>query len=360
MLMKKILCLSDGFNSGGAERQLIGLACLLKERGYLAELACYSNDLFYKPLIDEKNIKLHILTPNGKLGKLKVIKKLILENDYDAVIAYKDGPSCILSILKMFGLNCRAIVSERNTTQHVDLREKLKFWLYKNVDYVVPNSFSQADYINNNFPFIKEKVRIITNFTDVDYFTPRITPSRYHECLHMLIVGRISEQKNVKRFLKALKVLKEKNIPIVVTWYGNISVNQDDYKKECDDYVRENNLNDVVDFRPATNDIREAYRNCDVFCLPSIYEGYPNVICEAMSCGKPILCSSVCDNTYIVKNQINGFFFNPYDISSIFDVISNFYSMGKEMWVEMGRKSREIAEQIMSKDIFVEKYIEMI
>lgn len=53
--------------------------------------------------------------------------------------------------------------------------------------------------------------------------------------------------------------------------------------------------------------IEVEYRKADVFCLPSLYEGYPNVVAEAMSCGLPILCSNVCENPYIVEEGAMAF-----------------------------------------------------
>ena len=44
--------------------------------------------------------------------------------------------------------------------------------------------------------------------------------------------------------------------------------------------------------------------------MSSFYEGTPNVICEAMSSGCPI-SSDVCDNARNVKENENGFLFNP-------------------------------------------------
>lgn len=125
--MKKILCLTDGFTLGGAERQLIGLAHLLKERGYIVDLACYHNKNFYTKLISQYNLNCITLTPNGRLGKITVVKSLITENNYDYVIAYKNGATIIVSILKLLGLKAKVIVSERNTTQVLSLSESTYF-----------------------------------------------------------------------------------------------------------------------------------------------------------------------------------------------------------------------------------------
>lgn len=55
----KILCFTDGFNQGGAERQLVGLASLLQKHGYDVTLASYHKRNFYKPLMDSCGLKYH-------------------------------------------------------------------------------------------------------------------------------------------------------------------------------------------------------------------------------------------------------------------------------------------------------------
>ena len=96
------------------------------------------------------------------------------------------------------------------------------------------------------------------------------------------------------------------------------------YYDECESEIKHYNLNNEFTIHSACTDIEEKYRNSDVFCLPSIYEGFPNVLCEAMSCGLPVLCSNVCDNPMIVENNKNGLLFNPLDVDDIADKIIKF------------------------------------
>lgn len=85
------------------------------------------------------------------------------------------------------------------------------------------------------------------------------------------------------------------------------------------------------------------YQQADAFCLPSFHEGTPNVICEAMACGLPILCSNVCDNFRYVKDGENGFLFNPNDINSMTEVMQNFLMLSTDNLINMGILSRNIA-----------------
>ena len=357
--MKKILCLTDGFTLGGAERQLIGLAHLLKERGYIVDLACYHNKNFYTKLISQYNLNCITLIPNGRLGKITVVKSLITENNYDYVIAYKNGATIIVSILKLLGLKAKVIVSERNTTQVLSFRERLKFGLYRFADYIVPNSFSQEKFLLNHYPAYRDKVKTITNFTDISTFCPALYDNK-SEKIEIIIAGRIAEQKNILRFLSVLRKIKEQSLPLHFKWFGNVSAGEGEYQNEVLHTLHKYAIEDIIEFLPATKDIKEEYQQCDAFCLPSLYEGYPNVVCEAMSCAKPILCSNVCDNPFIVQEGRNGFMFDPTNEDSMFFAFLKFSKLSIKERIAMGDISRGIAVDKFSEKAFVDKYIQLI
>ena len=56
MVFMKVLCLIDGLGSGGAQRQLVGLASLLKKEGYDVLVVYYHGDHFFVPFLKEKGI----------------------------------------------------------------------------------------------------------------------------------------------------------------------------------------------------------------------------------------------------------------------------------------------------------------
>lgn len=359
--MKKILCLIDTLGPGGAERQMVGLAKLLRQKGYHVDLVTYYKHNFYSELIDQYGIRqLTLRVSKSPLSKLMAVRRYIKgSGGYDWVIAYKVGPCMIGSLLRLMGMKFKLIVSERNTTQVIGRKEKVQFWLYRYADYVVPNSHSQAIFVKEHFPWLKDKTFTITNFTDTDSFTANYTVAG--STRKILTTARVARQKNILRYLEAIALLRDRGADnLHFDWYGDIREGQEEYGEQVFKKVEELKLQDMITFHPATTHIVEYYQTCDVFCLPSNYEGFPNVICEAMSCGKPIVCSRVCDNPYIIKEGENALMFDNANVEDMADKIQHICDMPQDELTSWGKRSRELAESMFSTESFVNKYIKLI
>lgn len=357
--MKKIVCLIDSLVSGGAQRQLVGLACLLKENGFDVSVMTYHNILFYARQLENGNVPYVVVEKASNPAKrFYYISKALKECKPDIVIAYLDVPCIVAVISKFLGCNYKLIVSERNTTQKLNVMERIKFFLYRFANAIVPNSYSQTEFIRKHYPNLASKVYTITNFVDTSSFTPcnHRAYSRT-KTLNILSVGRVSEQKNILRYIEAINIVRLKGIDVQVKWFGG---KFKEYYDNCINKIQEYHLDKVFTFYDASENIVKEYTNADVFCLPSLYEGFPNVICEAMSCGLPILCSNVCDNPNIVKEDLNGILFNPLSVDDIVASILKFHELDLLTRERMGKESRTLAVDKFSSIPFIQKYMSII
>lgn len=357
--MKKILCFIESLGSGGAERQLTGLAAMLKEQGYDVEICYYIKKEFYLPFLQDNGVKGTLLNEAAnKFKRFFVIRRYIRNNKPDTIISYSRSTSMITCLVKILKGKFKLIVSERNTTQSVGLMERMQFFLYKWADIVVPNSNSQGRFIKENFKILDDKVKVITNFVDTDKFSPSKDLKPCHDTTDIICVGRLMPQKNIIRFIESISRIIKDGYKVHVDWFGQDFENN--YSKDIQRKIIENKLETIFEFYPASSCIEKEYCNADVFCLPSQYEGFPNVLCEAMSCGMPVLCSRVCDNPNIVSEGGNGLLFNPLDINDMTMVIEKFINLSSEKKKDMAKKSREIAIEMFSKKSFIDKYINII
>ena len=126
--MKKIILFTDSLGAGGAQRQLVGLAQLLQEKGYNIIVLTYHKDEFYLPFLQEHNVKYVLLGKvQGSFKRILAVIKYIKKEKPDTLIAYQETPSLIACCVKMILPKIKVIASERNTTQILDFRTKFRF-----------------------------------------------------------------------------------------------------------------------------------------------------------------------------------------------------------------------------------------
>lgn len=359
-VIKRIVCIIENLGSGGAERQLSGLAVLLKKQGYEVEVWYYVQKDFYVPFLSENGVKSRYLS-EAKNPKTRffVLKKYLKEFHADAVISYSASPSLCICMLKVLGAKFNAVVSERSTTQHIGTRVRVKFFLYRWANHVVPNSQTEANFISTHFPKLASKTETITNFVDTDVFCPDFKSPRFQvEVTRIICVGRRMLPKNIPAFMNAIAKVKSDGYNIQVDWFG--ADLHDDYSNQCNETIKQLGLEQTFIFHEPSQNIQEEYVKADVFCMPSLYEGYPNVLCEAMSCGLPILASRVSDVPYIVQEGANGFLFDCHSANEMAETIVHFINLPDDVKLEMARQSREIAVQLFSMKNFVERYCRII
>lgn len=349
----KILCLIDSLASGGAERQMSYLASGLQKAGNDVTLIVFSDSKpFYKDRVVKSGVNLIFdLKGFNRYRRILRIRHWVRKFRPDAVIAYKDGvtmAACLARMLTKFHL----IVSERNTTQALSRYEKMKFSLYRKADVIVPNSYSQARFIEQNYPHLFTKTTVITNALDTEAFIMPEVKER-HNPLVIVTTARIMPQKNVLRYLEAVDHFKERKNEVIFKWFGNQS---DAYFSDVQKQVKNLGLEGIITFYPAVKDVAKVYAEADAFCLPSVYEGFPNVVCEAMSCGLPVICGNVCDNADIVSDGENGYLFNPCDTEDIVKGIEKLLCLSDKQRRIMGVTNRAKIKNLCSPEAFISKY----
>lgn len=170
------------------------------------------------------------------------------------------------------------------------------------------------------------------------------------------IVASGKNEKNFIGVVKAAAILKAQGQTFTINWYGIRALYLDHFRSVIEDY----NLVDCFKVYEPVKDINKVYQDSDYFCLPSFFEGFPNVLCEAMSCGLPVACSNVCDNPYIVNERENGFLFDPASPESIAGAISSLLAMSDSQYADMAAANRERALSLFSKSTFLNKYLELL
>lgn len=357
--MAKIICYIDSIGAGGAQRQLIGLAKQLKSKGYDVIICVYTDIPFYLQDIRRENIEYKYLSKAvNKLFRIYHTYKFIKQEKPDCVVAFLETPSIIMCLIKMIYKKFKLIVSERNTTQKITNSVKLRFSLFRQADFIVSNSYTQDKFIKNNFEFLSKKCVPIINFVDIENFN--MIDHKKSDRVKFIVAASILPSKNTMTFIRSIRDVVDNGYSnYEINWYGIVDCNNS-YFIQCQRAIEEYNLTGIIKLHPKTLDICQKYHEADFFCLPSLYEGTPNALAEALSCGIPSICSDVSDNSYYVIDSYNGFLFNPKSSASIASAIIKCLEMSPKLYSEFAQRSRKIAEDRFNIATFADSYIKLI
>jgi len=114
-------------------------------------------------------------------------------------------------------------------------------------------------------------------------------------------VGRVSAQKNPAGFLDIARKMVEKNEGIVFIFAGG-----GEMLDEMRNVVNDARLERKILFLGVRNDIPELVANFDIFILPSLWEGMPRSVIEAMVLSKPVIAYDIGGIREIIDNKVNG------------------------------------------------------
>ncbi len=116
------------------------------------------------------------------------------------------------------------------------------------------------------------------------------------EAIVLISVGELNENKNHQLIIRAVASLGDPNVHYVIAGLGD----KKDYLLQLS---KELGVAEQVHLLGYREDIPELNYASDIFCFPSIREGLPVALIEAMSCGLPVLCSRIRGNTDLINDS---------------------------------------------------------
>lgn len=360
----KILCVIDSLGSGGAQRQMVNLTSGLKAKGHDVELCIYHPKLdFYRSMVDEAGIWINEI--HGVSGfSFKVVRniaKLLRQKDFEVVISFLPSPNVYVLLASFLSMSTlKIIVSERNS----HLRETnsvmaiLRRLLYLRADFISVNSYDQKKSLNR-FKFLRNKLQVIYNgYSFGNWIATPVNQKR--EALSFLVIGRNSKQKNGVRLVQALVLFQQRNgFSPNVNWAGRQEQDHQSLlvRAEMDQIIASNpSLQASWQWLGERSDIPHILANNDALIHVSLYEGLPNVVCEAFIAGRPVIASAVSDHPLLIENGTRGLLCDPVSLESICEALERFIALSLDERQEMGRNARQYAEERLTLERMVNEY----
>jgi Glycosyltransferase len=162
-----------------------------------------------------------------------------------------------------------------------------------------------------------EKIHLVTNGFDDKFDIQNKAEVRNELGLDgnkkiLIYIGRLIKGKGIEYLLQALKNVEDnKLVQLVIVGDGG-------YRRELERKTAELHLQDKVSFRgEQKHDVVHRWLGAsDIFCLPSLSEGCPTVVIEALACGRAVIASEVGEIPRLI-NDDNGILFEPANAEQI-------------------------------------------
>ena len=199
-------------------------------------------------------------------------------------------------------------------------------------------------------------VTVIPNGVDTTFFSPRTGPGPKIGPTTILFVGRFHRQKNLRFLMEQIARLHE---AAPRDWRLSM-VGAGGERRELEKCARRLNLMDMIAWHgwQEKDGLLDLYRQADVVVNPSLYEGLPNVILEAMACGLPVVASDIPGNNALVDPGQTGFLFPLGDGNALRAALQGLRDQ-PELAKTLGRNGRRRVEEAFSWEHVAKRYLEL-
>ncbi|ENG2092082.1 glycosyltransferase [Morganella morganii] len=297
----KIMMLINSFSGGGAEKVFVNLANYFFHHGIDVIYVVGSNEGPNKKKLNT-SIKSYSLSKNCSgisilSNSLKLMK--ILKKQKPDIVFSTLELSNFLNLLfvnlhnKLGNKKIKIVLREANTLTSLALNQK-KSALTTLLDYFLKKKSYLSDLIICNSPetmvdIINErkvgnKVKVIPNpvLNERNFLFKK--KLRKNRTIKIITAGRLSYQKNQKFLITVVNQLKIEGYDVKLDIYGN-----GELENELKTLVTNLELESHVFFKGYSDELEYKYKDYDIFCLSSLWEGFGNVFVEALASGLPLL-----------------------------------------------------------------------
>jgi len=329
-----VLQLVEGMNWGGAETKLVELIAHMDRDRFNTTVCSLGMGERIKDKFDELDIPFVSLARRSRIDPTLIlnVRKLIRQRQIDVVMTTLFYADVVGALASAISPNKAVFSWETISAPEWLLTHRL--WAYrfamKFCSKVVSVSNATADWLVDRRGLARDKVTVIPYGVDLDLFQGG---GGNQALKHQLgfkpddklvgVVARLHPQKGHCYFIEAARLIADEfsNAKFVLIGDGDL---RDDLEKQ----VAAAGLTESFSFLGFRNDVRELLRTLDVFVLPSLYEGLPNVILEAMATSLPVVATAVDGTVELVDNGKTGFLVEPKQPDALAAAISQLLRNG--------------------------------
>lgn len=301
--------------SGGAERVAVTVLSALDSRRHQRVLYVFSGDngVYFSRVAPD--VRVVIARRTSWPGRLWELARFLRATRPDVVMPFLSYFITALAVW-LSRVPARVIFNQGTpTTGFLDdpdftwrrpwkrrLFALLTRWFYRRADAVVVTSAGVADDLVDNFAVPRARIRVLHNPVDIETIAAAAAAGPDASAPRPLVVaaGRLAGVKNYPLLLAAIAELSA-NTPVHAWILG-----EGDERSRLEAIAASPRLAGRVRFLGFRENPWSVIAQADVFVLTSTYEGFGNVLVEAMACGTPIVATRSPGTVEIIDDGVNG------------------------------------------------------
>lgn len=255
-------------------------------------------------------------SPLSIAGNIKAIRNIIIENKIDIIHTHH-------RYAELIAIQTRNLVSSNKpftVLTALSIVNRHYKVAYKS-DKIIAVSNSVVDMLVNRFNINRNRVVMIPNFTDTDEIHDveiLIPIARDHgKFYNILAIGRFHHEKNFEVLLKALRLLNDQDIRLILLGEGDKYL---DYRT----YINDNSLN--VEIIVPQRNLLQYFLSADLCVLPSQRDPFPNFMLQCGLHKKPFIGADVDGIGELIIDGHNGLLFHSGSVEQLAEKIKKFKS----------------------------------
>jgi len=294
---------------GGMERQMLTIANSLTDQGHSVTVFSLDEEVpqpFFANLakwINFRNIPSG--DPSERQNSLSRIRRqiqvyrIIKKENFDVSVAFMTG-AYWYSRIPTFLCGVPLILAERNAPSiyRITKVRKIRGLLFLSMIFSSAITVQFSRYVNQYPFYLRRKIRVIPNIV----LTTDMRQAKEKDRYTYVFAGRFSYQKQPILLISAFCEFSKYKPDVQLVMFG-----KGELIPEMEKTILDQGGSNSIRLCDPTEQPGDFLKIADVLCIPSIWEGFPNVLAEALSSGVPGLGFSNCDGVAdLIQNEVNG------------------------------------------------------
>lgn len=347
---------------GGLQQVVVNICRTIDRDRFNVSVLCLRTLGEYLPEVEALGIPVFSL-PKKESGTdyfsfLKVAK-ILRDNEIDVIHTHNTQPFFDGTIGSLMSVRAKIV----HTDHARDFPDKLRYMIAEHLmSYFAYKVIGVSEHTSANLNKYEKiplrKIETIENGIDGSKY--EISVNRAEKLSELGINGecgpilgvcvRLSEQKGLEYLLKAMPKIQSvfPDVKLVIAGDG-------DLREHLEEVSQKNGVTESVLFLGGRLDIPELLKTFDLYVLPSLWEGLPMIILEAMAAGCPIVATDVGGVARAIKHDDTGLLVEPKDPDSLATAVTTLLQ-DNALRDRLTSNAKELFENSFSAEIMTKQY----